>query len=542
MQRRQDILNDITDTVGSVFTGLTYACARCHDHKFDPILQKDYFRLQAFFANTAAQDNLPLAGDKDLESYQSRFARWEALTAEIRAEMAEIEEKPRRDLIKDYVDKYPEEIQVALNKPANLRTPFEQQMVAKAELYIKPSSHQYLANTKAVVAKLKGDQKKRWEELNKELKKFEELHPGELPIAHAMTDLGDEAPTTKLLRKGNWDAPREVVEPGFLTLLQPAAAKIETVPNKLSTGRRAALAKILTSPENPLTARVMVNRVWQFHFGKGIVWTASDFGLKGDRPTHPELLDFLASEFVKQGWSMKNLHRLILSSEAYQQSSAHNDIAAKADSENRLYWRFPRHRLEGEVIRDSALWVAGLLNEEMGGPSVFPNLPDGMISRGGWDVSKSETDRNRRSVYVFVRRNTRYPMFETFDMPDTHESCARRNVTTSPVQALTMLNSKLTLEWAQALAGKVVNAAGSARDAQIEAAYNIAFSRSPDIAEKTLVQQFLDRQKSIVADRPADSALAPPTGTTEKLDPAEAAALVDFCHMLINANEFVYLN
>ena len=544
MQRRQEILNDITDTVGSVFTGLTYGCARCHDHKFDPIRQVDYYRLQAFFANTAADDNIPLVQPAVLKEYRARLAVWEEKTRAIREEMAAIEKPKRDDLIKDYVDKYPDEIQAALRKSASERSPFERQMVAKAMLYLSPESHQYLAPTPAVVAKLKGDDKKRWEELNAELNKFEHLHPGKLPIGTAMVDLSDQAPDTHLLRRGVYDARQQEVEPGFLSILDPNPAKICPPPGVNSTGRRAALANILTDPKNPLTARVMVNRLWHYHFGRGLVGTPSDFGVKGDRPTHPALLDWLASEFVRQGWSVKAMHRLILTSNTYRQSTRFNGAAAKVDPDNKLLWRFPRQRLEGEVIRDAALTVSGLLNPKMGGPSVYPELPPGTVGGyGGWKKDETESNQARRSIYVFAKRNVRYPLFESFDAPDTHESCARRNVTTTPIQALNLLNSDVSLKWAQIFASRVLRLAGDDRDAQIETAFRLAYSRPPDKAERRTVKRFFERQLPIVAERLAAGEKLPcPASATGRIDLADAVALVDFCHMLINANEFVYRN
>jgi hypothetical protein len=235
------------------------------------------------------------------------------------------------------------------------------------------------------------------------------------------------------------------------------------------------------------------------------------------------------------------MHRLIVTSNTYRQSSGYNEAAAKADPQNKLLWHFPRQRLEGEVIRDSELAVAGLLNSKMGGPSVFPELPPGMETRGGWKVSEDPAERNRRSIYIFVRRNTRYPMLESLDMPDTHESCGRRNMTTTAPQALTLLNSKLSLEWAQAFAARVILTAGSAASQQVEAAYRLAYSRRPDAGELQSALGFLDRQRRIIAVRPG-AVLALPTPSPELSDQPAAAALVDLCHMLMNSNEFVYRN
>ena len=293
------------------------------------------------------------------------------------------------------------------------RNPFERQMAWKARQYLDPKSHEYVGALEAVLAKLKGTEKKKWESLKAELDKFADLHPGNLSIGSGMVDLGPEAPKTFVLAKGAFDQPREEVQPGFLQILNPEPAKIE------QGRRRTALAKILTDPENPLPARVMVNRVWHHHFGKGIVGTPSEFGVKGDPPTHPKLLDWLTTDFIQHGWSLKHLHRVIMASATYKQSSQHREEAVRYDPENKLLWKYPLHRIEGEVIRDSALAVAGALNPKMGGPSIFPDLPPGMPTpRGGWKLNDDPSERNRRSVYVFVRRNTRYPLFESFDMPD----------------------------------------------------------------------------------------------------------------------------
>lgn len=520
MQRRQEILNDIADTVGFVFAGMSYACARCHDHKFEPILQTDYYRLQAFFANTAAKDDLVLTSEAEASRYARRLAAWEEETRAIREQMEAIEAPRRKTLEADYFEKYPAEIRAILNKPESERAPFERQMAWKAKQYLDPKSHEYVGNLEAVLTKLKGTEKQKWESLKAQLDEFEPLHPGKLPIGSGMVDLGDEAPKTFLLAKGAFDQKREEVPPGFLQILNPAPARI-------AGGRRSALAAILTDPENPLTARVMVNRIWHYHFGKGIVGTPSEFGVKGDRPTHPALLDWLASEFVRAGWSMKQLHRLIMASATYQQSSQHREEAARYDPENKLLWKFPMHRLEGEIIRDASLAVAGALNPKMGGPSIYPELPPGMPTpRGGWKVNDAAEERNRRSVYIFVRRNTRYPLFESFDMPDPHESCSRRGVTTSPIQALNLLNSKLTLEWAQGFAARIIAQAGADLAKQIDAAFQLAYCRPPEMAERKLAFEFLSAHREVIADRSTDG----------------AATLTDLCHMLLNSNEFVYRN
>jgi len=544
VQRRQEILNDITDTVGAVFTGLTYACARCHDHKFDPILQTDYYRLQAFFANTAARDDIALVSPGEVSRYREQMSEWEEKTKIIREEMAALEAPHRKALENDYFEKYPAEIQAILNKPETSRSAFERQMAWKARQYLDPSSHEYIADSATIGAKLKGENRKRWLELKDEMAQFAGLHPEALPLGSGMADLSGDAPRTFLLYRGAHDRPKEEVSPGLLQVLYPAPAAIAPANSGRSTGRRTALANLLADPENPLTARVMVNRIWQHHFGQGIVGTPSDFGLKGERPTHPQLLDWLTTAFIRGGWSLKALHRLILASNTYQQSSAHREAPARLEPANRLLWKFPRQRLEGEVIRDASLAVAGLLNPKHGGPSVFPELPPGMPTpRGGWRVNDDAAERNRRSVYVFVRRNTRYPMFDSFDMPDPHESCARRNVTTSPLQALSLLNGKLALEWAQAFAGRVLAAAAAEEARQIEQAYRLAYGRRPDASERAIAAAFFRTQRALMDERErTGEPLVLPSVLPEGVAPAQGAVLVDFCHALLNANEFVYVN
>ena len=531
MQRRQEILDDVTDTTGAVFLGLTYGCARCHNHKFDPILHTDYYRLQAFFANTAADDHIPMIPADRVAEYRQRKEAWETRTAPVRAKMTAMLAGVKQRNIQDYFDKYPPEIQAMITKPAAARNPYETQMWAKAQPYLEMSDEE-------AARSLKGEQKKSYEALRAELNQFKDSDPGELPEGMGMRDLGRTAPATHVLAVGVYTAPREEVQPGFLTLLDAKPAPVVAPISLESTGRRTALAKWLTDPENPLPARVMVNRIWHYHFGRGIVGTPSDFGIMGERPTHPELLDWLAGEFVRDGWSVKRMHKRIMMSAVYQQSPEFRKDAAEIDPDNRSLWAFPRHRLESEVIRDASLEVAGLLNLKAGGPSVYPELPEGMPTpRGGWKMTKSD-DRNRRSVYIFVKRNARYPMLEAFDMPDTHESCPRREVTTTAPQALAMLNDKVALEWARGFAGRVL-----VDKDPVGRAFELAYSRVPDGWEKDTVATFIEKQKKLIAGRvSAGQAIALPLTTPDGVDPAYAAAFVDFCQMILNSNEFVYRN
>jgi len=515
MQRRQELLQDVTDVVGSTFLGLTYGCAKCHDHKFDPILHKDYYRLQAFFANTRIDDDLSLAAPEVRKEWQVKRAAWEEKTKDIRAAMSKIVQPQLKIMWDDGFEKFPPEIQDAVMTAAEKRTPFQWQMYYKA----KP---QLVYSEEDAAKKLRGEPAKQYKALQAQLAQFDAIKPVDLPVAQAMIDGDHAAPKTHVLAVGNYAVPMYEVEPGFLSILDPTPAKIVKPANVNSSGRRTALANWLADAKNPLSTRVIVNRVWHYHFGRGLVGTPSDFGLMGERPSHPQLLDYLTSHFVENGWSIKKLHRQILLSSTYQQSSANNELASQTDPENKLLWRYSRRRLEGETVRDSILSVSGALNAKMYGPGVFPPLPPGVVTRGGWKKDEDSSEANRRSVYVFVRRNTRYPMFEAFDMPDTHESCARRNNTVTPGQALELMNNELVFAWSKDLAKRVSNDAGMTPQARVERAYRLVYSRPPKAEETASALAFLERQDKI-------------TGSRE-------ASFVDLCHMMLNSNEFLYLN
>jgi hypothetical protein len=539
MQRRQEILNDVTDTVGAVFLATTYGCARCHDHKYDPVLQKDYYRLQAFFAPMRAKDDYVLVSKAEQAAHARKLAMWQEQTKDLREQIAKIEAPVIKAIYDDSFEKYPAEIQLAVNTPPEKRDSMQWLMYHKAQWQLNYGVDE---DGNGVGQKLKGEQKKQWESLRKQLAAFDGIKPAPLPVGSGLTDVGPQAPKHYLLKGGGYDAYGEEVQPGFLTILAPADAPI-VPPRPGTTGRRTALANWLADPANPLSSRVMVNRLWHYHFGRGIVGTPSDFGEMRDRETHRELLDWLAVSFVEQGWSLKKMHRLMMLSNAYQQSTAVNEAAAKSDPDNTLLWRFRRQRLTGEEIRDAILVVSGQMNWRMGGPSVFPDIPKEMDVRGGWNRKESDEQKKRRSIYTFVRRNSRYPMFQAFDMPDTHESCARRAVTTTAPQALNLLNDRVVLNAAFAFAGRVLQDAGADVNAQIERAYLLAFGRRPIAAEREQALAFFQQQAALIQSRlDAKQPVAVPPNCPVQMEPARAAALVDFCHVLFNTNEFVYVN
>jgi hypothetical protein len=436
--------------------------------------------------------------------------------------MHKVIEPELRALYKENFDKFPPEIQSAITTAPAERTPIQWQMYYKARPQLDHSEEE-------ADGELRDAARQRWDALKADLAKFDAIKPALEPVAQAMIDNGRESPKTHVLAVGVYDAYKEEVQPGFLSILDPGPAPVLPPADLNSTGRRTALANWLASAENPLTARVMVNRIWHYHFGRGIAGTPSDFGVMGERPANPALLDFLAATFVENGWSLKKMHQLILLSNTYQQSTQFNPEAAKVDPEDRLVWRYNRHRLEGEAIRDSILEASGRLNLKMGGPGVFPPLPAGVVTRGGWKKQEDPSEADRRSVYVFVRRNTRYPMFEVFDMPDTHESCPRRNATVTAPQALELLNNELVLDWARSLAARVSNDAGLTAEGQVDRAWRFVYSRPATAGERKEALEFLGRQSAMLSAR-------------MPVEEAQKAALADLCHMLVNSNEFLYVN
>jgi hypothetical protein len=325
----------------------------------------------------------------------------------------------------------------------------------------------------------------------------------------------------------------KLIEPGFLSVLTNGAPlKIVPPPGKQTSGRRRALAEWMASPDNPLTARVMVNRLWHYHFGRGIVNTPSNFGRMGSLPSHPELLDWLATEFVREGWSVKKMHRLILTSQTYQMASSfYRDANFQKDPNNISLWRFPTRRLEAEIIRDAMLSASGQLNMQAGGPPFFPAVPKAAfveVARvGKWMLTKEEPSTWRRSIYSYWKRARKSPMFEVFDQPDTMVTCDRRNSTTVPTQALTLLNDDFVLVQARHFATRVKEAGGDDPAAQVRSAYAIALSREPSTKELTGSVEFLNKQRAHHAAKPAS-------------DPT-LAALTDLTHVMLNLNEFLYV-
>jgi hypothetical protein len=356
--------------------------------------------------------------------------------------------------------------------------------------------------------------------------------------------------------RGDWRRPGPEISPAFPRIANPwNDALSASEPDAKTSGRRTALARWITRPDHPLSTRVAANRLWQQHFGEGLSRTPSDFGLLSESPSHPELLDWLATELVRRDWGQKEMHRLIVTSSVYRQASRPQpEAAAKAsfeaslaaDPANELLARFPRRRLEGEAIRDAMLAAADSLSTRRGGPGVMPPLPEEMVRsllKDHWKTSPSLEDHHRRSVYIFARRNLRFPVFEAFDRPDANASCARRSLSTTAPQSLLMLNSDFSLASSQRLAGVVLSQSGDDRGAFVAIAFRRALGREPSSGELATSLSFLDRQEKLLRGegRPGEK-LALPIPCPSDAPPHAAAALVDLCLALYNASEFVYID
>jgi hypothetical protein len=522
-QRRQEILDDVTEVTGLAFLGMTFGCARCHDHKFDPITQADYFRLQAFFAALQPRE-MTLADGGQAREYQAKVREWEKATQEIRNEMDRLIGGKREEMRKSAMQKFRPEIQEAICTPAEKRSPYQMQIALMAE-------PQVVRGVKDILAKLPAEAKSRYQELEKQLAAVQPGRPAPLPTAMAVTDVGRQGPPVHRLLGGDWRKPRERIEPAFPDFL--GSGKATALPTENSTGMRSTLAGWLTGREHPLTARVIVNRLWQFHFGVGIVATPSDFGVQGLQPTHPELLDWLASELMENGWSLKHLHRLMVLSASYRQDSLvdpenpKHTRALAVDRENTLLWHARRRRLEGEAVRDVMLQAAGDLNLQMLGPSAKPRLPE-QLSKYAWKPDDRVQDQNRRSIYVYAKRNLRFPLFDAFDQPDLHNSCGRRLSTTTAPQALYLLNSAFTHQQAGMLATRLLDRHGNKDEALVGEAYRTLWGRPATDDEVRLAVRFINTQSALA--RPNGQ----PTGRT--------AAVTDFCHALLNTNEFLFID
>jgi hypothetical protein len=513
-QALYDDLDDIVSTTGQVFLGLTLGCARCHDHKLDPIPQKDYYRFLAFFNGVRRYG---IRSNESVEDASVRPIALEVLVRKNREEVREYRAKLRAN--RQAIEAIEARIRPDLSpvekeewETETRRLPLVQARVPR--ILTQEEYDGYAARVE-------------------ERERLRRSAPPALDSALCVTEIGPTPRETFVLQRGNPHAKGEKVEPGFPSVLSPPAPRIEPSPYPDTSGRRLALARWIASPDNPLTARVMVNRVWQYHFGRGLVRSSSDFGFQGDRPTHPELLDWLASTFTAQGgrsaagWRLKPLHRMIMLSSTYRMSSRVNPRAWAKDPRNDLLWRFDMRRLQAEEVRDSILAVNGSLNLKMGGPGFYPTIPEEVLagqSQPGANWGKSDAkEQARRSVYIFVKRSLITPILASFDGPETDLTCPIRFSTTQPTQALGLLNSAFLHEQAKVFAESLVKKAGPNPAAQVKLALWRVTQRPPtarEIERGVRSIETLQRDEGLKADE----------------------ALTLFCVVALNLNEFIYLD
>ncbi len=497
-KRRYEELTDWVDVTAAAFLGLTVGCARCHDHKFDPISQRDYYALQAIFSGTVATD-IPVVNGMEIADHKQyypqvltlvearkRYRLFESRVAGRELTAEEQQDRQRlRDAIADAVLALPERAGSSPNTP--------------------------------------------WDGLM------------DVPTA---TVLGHERPelvrTVFRLSRGDLDRPREEMDAALPELLAQQTDFSPWLPGPI--GSRKELALWLTQPDHPLTARVMVNRIWTWHFGQGIVSTPNDFGAMGQRPSHAALLDWLAIEFVERGWSIKEMHRLIMSSATYRQSSrVFSPDHEQRDPDNKLCWRMNRRRLEGEAVWDAIHAVAGTINLKRGGPAVMPPLvAEEMTNKANWVVNADPAEHTRRGMYIVVRRSFQFPLFEVFDAPVNSVSCAARNVSTVAPQALWLLNNHTAFGQASQFAARLLREAGTESRAHVERAFQLALGRVPTPEESAEALALLERLAVEVAEGDDHGKALP--DELAKLEPPHGRALELFCLALFNLNEFLYID
>ncbi len=558
---RYEALTDWADVTGAAFMGLTFGCARCHDHKYDPISQRDYYGLQAVFAESK-QVEIPVVTKPTLGMFRHNYPKLIGVV-EARKDYRLFMNKVKERVIGTKKSEFPAEVVTAYEIPEDKRSPEQKKLAKPLEEAIRSVKFEVFmgeekdeAVDRKTYAYMTAEERKEQTRLLVQMGKALRAVPEngfdailEVPSASVLGPRRAELiPEVHVLHRGDIKSPKERARP-----VSPAVLSSElALENFASPYARKRLALWLSQPDHPLTARVMVNRIWQWHFGEGLVRTPNDFGRRGELPTHPKLLDWLATEFVARGWSIKAMHRLIMSSSTYQMGSRYPRAENLAfDPSNRYLWRMNRRRLEGEALWDSMHAVSGTLNLKMGGRPVVPPLAEDEITvlRIGrptmdgnwlwtWPVSADPSEHRRRGVYILVRRNFPFPMFQLFDKPDNAMSCSKRDVTNVSPQALWFLNNRVVFQQARELVARVV------RDATepavwVERAWNLALSRPPLEAEKRDALALLDSLAEKGAEA-KDVAELPPA--LAKLLPAQAMAMTKLCVTLFNLNEFLYID
>jgi hypothetical protein len=527
-QYRVEAVVDRVSTTGSVFLGLTLGCARCHDHKFDPITQREFYQLYAFFNSV-----------DELEKSWGEEGRQRAQHPVL--EFGSLDELARRDIIRSQIALLEAELEEykkqLLTRQAEWEASLTQEKIGKMREEVRgifdlPPDNRNDIQTRAVERVYFNDDlgsRERQESIDALRQRLPDL-----TTALVMRELPE--PREAYIHLGGDFLRRGIdVEPGVLAVLPPLDAD--------GRADRLDLARWLVSFENPLTPRVTINRVWQRYFGKGLVETQEDFGTQGSPPSHPELLDWLASELMGRGWSLKAMHRLIVTSATYRQSSQQRPELEQTDPANGLLARQSRLRLESEIVRDNALAAAGLLSAKIGGPSVFPPQPEGASKLGQiqreWKVSEG-ADRYRRGLYTYFWRSSPHPGLMVFDASDSTTACTRRVRSNTPLQALTLLNDEAYVEAAQALASRVLNEAPPGHSERLRYAFELCTSRAPDSIETETLSRFFAGQLDDFQSDPQLAKSVVRNGdqySQEQL--SEIAAWTAMARVIMNLDEFI---
>jgi hypothetical protein len=541
IEKRYEVVNETLDMFSTAVLGLTFECCRCHNHKYDPLPQRDYYRLMACFepalnphAWKKPKDRyLADVSPKERAVIDQRNTEINQQVADMTKAEATLRQEVRQRVFESRLNALPEEsradIKQAIELAADKRNEAQQALASKHEAGLKISD----ADVEAALT----DDEKGTLKSNADQRATLSAQKKSYGVIQALWDVGPP-PVSHVHRRGNVKTHGVLVQPGFPEVLQPigSSASVDSREHHGETnGRRLALARWLTQPDHPLTARVLVNRVWHHHFGRGIVETLGNFGHSGSLPSHPELLDWLAVDFIEHGWSVKRLHRQIMLSTAYRQSSrgparggnASATSAATIDPENRLLWRMNLRRLEAEIVRDSVLAVSGSLDRTAGGPPVEITNPSDGLSEAKHEPTP--TSPNRRSVYLFARRVYPLKFLEIFDAPIMPVNCTQRTNSATVLQSLAVLNSEFLFSQSEKLAARISEIAGPEIELRVKVGFQLVFGRQPTASELEKGVAFLNEQ--------AHGYVSTETHTEK----AWQMALADFCHMLLSSNEFLYV-
>jgi hypothetical protein len=545
IRTRFNELDDMIATTGSALLGLTLGCARCHDHKYDPVPRRDYYRMLSAF-NGGDRADVPLVGLEEIRRHREAEAKWKAEMKTAKAALEScirtVRQRHEKEAWQAKVNALP--ATVTAEEKALLKTEPENK---QAKELARKFSKELKVEDKDFRPFLTADERTEWDIREKTGKELEARKLKPLPTAFGYADFSASPKETFLLARGDFRAKSEPVELGFLTVLtrgrEPAdywAVARADIRRPDSTQQRRAMADWMTDLDHGaggLLARVIVNRVWQHHFGQGLVRTVNDFGARCDPPTHPELLEWLSHKFVKGGWKLKPLHRLIINSSTYLQGAGFDPASARVDPDGRLLWRRRPQRLEAEILRDSMLAVSGTLNAKMFGPAVKPPIPAEAIQARNMkdpyprDLQDTPGTR-RRSIYLFHKRVVQHPLMQAFDGPDAQASCGRRENTTVAPQALALLNDRFVRARAVDFADRAVRETRGKPEEEVRWAWELALARKPSNRELEAGVAFLTFQ---IEQR---SAREPVTGHDE----LRRLALADFCQSIFAFNEFIYVD